>query len=156
MSYKIVRLNQKNSDLYPLLNDLFGEVFDEHDTYTKHRPDNDYINSLLSDHSFIALVALEEDVVVGGLVAYELKKIEQRRSEMYIYDLAVSKIHRRKGVATSLIEHLKPIAKSLGAWVIFVQADYIDEPAVSLYNKLGEQEEVLHFDIPVSTKPTST
>lgn len=156
LDYKIVRLNKKNTGLYHSLNDLFGEVFNEHDTYTKNRPDNGYINSLLSDNSFIALVAVEGAFVIGGLVAYELKKFEQRRSEIYIYDLAVSEVHRRKGIATSLIEQLNPIAQSLGAWVIFVQADYTDEPAVSLYNKLGEQEEVLHFDIPVSTKFINT
>ena len=34
-----------------------------------------------------------------------------------------------------------------GAYVIFVQADIIDEPAIALYSKLGAREEVLHFDI---------
>jgi aminoglycoside 3-N-acetyltransferase I len=33
--------------------------------------------------------------------------------------------------------------------VIFVQADYVDAPAVALYEKLGRREEVLHFDIEV-------
>jgi aminoglycoside 3-N-acetyltransferase I len=31
--------------------------------------------------------------------------------------------------------------------VIFVQADYGDDPAIELYTKLGSGEEVLHFDI---------
>ena len=51
------------------------------------------------------------------------------------------------GVATALIEALKPIARHKGAWMIFVQADPRDAPAVALYDKLGEREEVLHFDI---------
>lgn len=36
-----------------------------------------------------------------------------------------------------------------GAWVIYVQADLVDEPAVALYTKLGVREDVLHFDIAV-------
>jgi aminoglycoside 3-N-acetyltransferase I len=36
-----------------------------------------------------------------------------------------------------------------GAYVIFVQADLGDEPAIALYAKLGIREEVLHFDIAV-------
>jgi aminoglycoside 3-N-acetyltransferase I len=52
-------------------------------------------------------------------------------------------------VATALIERLKPIATERGAWVIYVQADYGDEPAIALYTKLGEREDVMHFDIPV-------
>ena len=62
--------------------------------------------------------------------------------------------HRRRGVATALIEALKPIAREKGAWVIFVQADPPDAPAVALYDKLGTREEVLHFDIsPAACRP---
>jgi aminoglycoside 3-N-acetyltransferase I len=32
--------------------------------------------------------------------------------------------------------------------VIFVQADYGDDPAIALYTKLGSREDVIHFDIP--------
>jgi aminoglycoside 3-N-acetyltransferase I len=39
--------------------------------------------------------------------------------------------------------------------VIFVQADYGDDPAIALYSKLGTREEVLHFDIPVPTHRSS-
>lgn len=40
-------------------------------------------------------------------------------------------------------------ASSIGAWVMFVQADRDDTPAIKLYQSLGTQEEPLHFDIPV-------
>ena len=85
--------------------------------------------------------------MIGGLVAYELDKLEQERSEIYIYDLAVDAAFRRQGVATALIKHLGEIASSRGAWVIYVQADYGDEPAIALYTKLGRREDVMHFDI---------
>jgi len=49
-----------------------------------------------------------------------------------------------------VIEELKRIASERGAWVVFVQADHGDEPAISLYTKLGTGEEVLHFDIDVA------
>ena len=85
--------------------------------------------------------------VVGGLVAYELEKFERERRELYIYDLAVREEHRRQGIATALIGRLRTIAAQRGAWVIFVQADYGDEPAIALYERLGVREEVLHFDV---------
>ena len=97
----------------------------------------------------IALAALAGDEVIGGLVAYELRKFERARSELYIYDLAVAEAHRRRGVATALIERLREIGRERGVWVIFVQGDYGDEPALALYGKLGLREEVLHFDIEV-------
>ena len=88
-------------------------------------------------------------IVVGALAAYCLRKFEQERSEVYIYDLGVSPIARRQGIATGLIEALKPVARAAGASVIFVQADLEDDPAIALYTRLGQREDVLHFDIPV-------
>jgi len=62
-------------------------------------------------------------------------------------DLAVREAHRRKGVATSLIEELKKLAVARGAYVIYVQADRGDDAAIALYTKLGTREDVMHFDI---------
>lgn len=132
--------------------DLFGVAFEDVETYGRARPDAAYLGRLLGGEHFIALAALKDDEavgheVVGGLAAYELPKFEQARSEIYIYDLAVAEAHRRNGIATALIEQLKLIAAARGAHVIFVQADYVDPPAIALYTKLGTREEVLHFDI---------
>jgi aminoglycoside 3-N-acetyltransferase I len=85
--------------------------------------------------------------VIGGIAAYVLPKFEQARSELYIYDLAVDQQHRRQGVATAMIGELKKLAAARGIYVIFVQADHGDEPAIALYTKLGLREDVLHFDI---------
>jgi aminoglycoside 3-N-acetyltransferase I len=87
--------------------------------------------------------------VVGGIAAYQLRKFEQERSEIYVYDLAVAAAHRRQGIATALILDLRMIAAERDAYVIFVQADPDDAPAIALYEKLGEREAVLHFDISV-------
>ena len=128
--------------------DVFGEAFEDVETYSRAQPDDGYIDRLLDGEAVIALAALHRGAVIGGLVAYDLKKPERERSEIYIYDLAVARNHRRQGVATALIEHLKPIATERGAHVIFVQADRSDPPAIALYSKLGTREDVLHFDIP--------
>jgi aminoglycoside 3-N-acetyltransferase I len=71
------------------------------------------------------LAALHDSAVIGGLAAYELKKFERERSEIYIYDLAVTAEYRRRGIASELFTRLKAIAKVRGAYVIFVQADLI-------------------------------
>lgn len=143
-------------DLFRELLAVFGQAFDELDTYTSAQPGTAYLRKLLGGDQFIALVALNGDIVIGGLVAYELPKFEQPRSEIYIYDLAVASRHRRKGVATALINELRAIAAARGAYVIFVQADPPDVPAVALYTKLGSREDVLHFDIAVTEPGTSS
>lgn len=126
---------------------LFSAAFEDPDAYDRARPPRSYVEALLARDTFIALLAFDGAAVVGALAAYVLPKFEQARSEVYIYDLAVAASHRRRGIATALIEHLKPLAAQRGAAVIFVQADYVDPPAIALYTKLGRREEVLHFDI---------
>lgn len=128
---------------------LFGEAFDEPDRYDSARPNKDYSQKVLSNELFVSLVAMKGECVVGGLVAYELPKLEQERSEFYLYDLAVSAKDRRQGIATALIDELREIAAARGACIVFVQADYGDEAAIALYTKLGVREDVMHFDIAV-------
>ena len=146
---RIDRIAPGDLELMNGLLTMFGAAFDEVDTYGGNRPDAAYLQQLLGSDAFIALAAVQNGEVVGGLAAYELKKFEQPRSEMYIYDLAVAEGFRRQGIATALIHELQRIAAARGAYVIFVQADYGDDPAIALYAKLGAREDVLHFDIPV-------
>lgn len=152
-SLEIRRLTIGDEDLMGGLLDLFAEVFEEPDTYARNRPSAAYHAELLDDERYIALVALNAGRVVGAMVSYVLRKAEQARSEVYIYDLAVARAHRRRGIATGLIGALKPIAADHGAHVIFVQADPPDAPAVALYDKLGQRQSVLHFDIPLHDGP---
>ncbi len=128
---------------------VFGEAFEDTATYAGAQPSDDYLDELLGGDGFFALVVVQANCVIGGLVAYELKKFERERSEIYIYDLAVAAEYRRRGFATELIEELKKIAAARGAYVIFVQAETDDPPAIALYTKLGTREDVLHFDIDV-------
>ena len=150
MPFTIRRLVPGDAGLIRELMALFGQAFDEVQTYVDAQPDREYHEKLLGSKTVTVLVALQDATVVGGLVAYELRKFEQERSEIYIYDLAVALEHRRRGIATSLIKQLKKIAVEQGAHVIFVQADLSDDPAIQLYTKLGTREDVLHFDIAVT------
>ena len=148
-----MRVHALGPDDVALMEDLltvFGDAFEEPGTYGDARPDRDYLRRLLGSESFIALAALKDGEVVGGLAAYELQKFEQARSEIYIYDLAVAAAHRREGIATALIVELQRLGAARGAYVIFVQADYGDTPAIELYTKLGVREDVMHFDIRIS------
>ena len=126
---------------------VFARAFEDVESYLSAQPSDDYLGSLLERGDFIPLVAATDGKVVGGLAAYVLTKFEQERSEVYIYDLAVDEHYRRRGIATGLINKLREIAREKGVWVIYVQADHGDDPAIKLYESLGTREDVLHFDI---------
>lgn len=149
-NYKIHRLRPGDALRFAAMLDLFGAAFEDPESYGARRPRAAYVARLLADPTFVAFVACVGDRVVGALTAYELAKFEQERSEFYIYDLAVDEAYRRRGIATALIDATRKVAKARGASVIFIQADYGDDPAIALYSKLGRREEVLHFDIRVA------
>jgi aminoglycoside 3-N-acetyltransferase I len=148
-NFSILRLRPEHAHLVPSVLNMFGTAFEAVDEWSAKRPDATYLAKLLAKDDMFVIAAISQGIVLGGLVAYELQKIEQQRSEIYIYDLAVDAAHRRLGIATSLIEALQLLARACGAWAIYVQADYGDEPAIALYTKLGVREDVMHFDIAV-------
>ena len=141
------RLTAADVGVLDALLDVFAAAFEDPEAYSSQRPGPTYRAEVLADPRTIVLVAEVDGAVVGGLVAYELRKLEQARSELYIYDLAVAAAHRRQGIARALIEELRRIAAEIGAWVVYVQADYGDDPAIALYTSLGTREDVMHFDI---------
>jgi aminoglycoside 3-N-acetyltransferase I len=145
--WSVLELKRGDVALFRAMLAMMGDAFGQVDVYTEAQPSDAYIDGMLAGDTFIALVAVESDAVIGGLTAYVLRKFEQERSEIYIYDLAVDEDHRRQGIAIALIEKLREIARERGAYVIFVQADPPDDPAVALYTKLGTREDVFHFDI---------
>ncbi|WP_439568437.1 AAC(3)-I family aminoglycoside N-acetyltransferase [Sphingopyxis sp.] len=130
------------------LNGVYAAAFDDPVTYRTDQPDDGWLSRQLARNSVILLVAELNGKVVGGLTAYDLPKLEAARSEIYVYDLAVDAAYRRRGVATALIAEVQHIAAETGAWAVFVQADYGDDPAIALYTGLGVREDVLHFDLP--------
>ncbi len=150
MEYTYKRLSNSDVTLLRDMNKVFAEAFDDPEAYQDSPPSDEYLQGLLSTQHFIALVALDDQKqVVAGIMAYQLDKFEQARSDIYIYDLAVTERQRRRGIARGLINALKGIARELGAYVILVQADPGDDPAIRLYESFGTREDVHQFDIPV-------
>lgn len=147
MSFVVRALTPADLTQLRELNLVFGEAFNDSETYGSEPPSDAYLLGVLSDPHLIVLVTLVDVHVTGGLVAYELRKFERERSEIYIYDLAVAEPFRRRGMASELLRRVCRIAAERGASSVYVQADYPDEPAIALYTKFGSREEVLHFDI---------
>ena len=129
--YEIRRLGSGDVAALRAVTAMFGDVFEEPDTYGDHPPDQDYLARWLSRSTNIALIAEAGGDVVGGLVAYVWDKFERAQTEIYLYDLAVVPEFRRRGVATGLMDALRPIAKGVGAHVIMVQTEADNEAAIT-------------------------
>jgi aminoglycoside 3-N-acetyltransferase I len=149
MTYNVRTLTLQDAGALAALNAVFSIVFEDPQSYASRPPGEAYLARLLGSEHFIAVVASVDEAILGGLTAYQLDKCEQDRREIYIYDLAVLEGHRRKGVATALIRELQRVASLRDAYVIFVQADLVDAPAIALYESLGTKETAHHFDIDV-------
>jgi hypothetical protein len=76
---QVRRLVPADAHLMQALNALFGEAFEDADTYGGAPPSLAYIEGLLAKEHVIALVALEGEEVTGGLVAYLMDKFERAR-----------------------------------------------------------------------------
>lgn len=155
MDIATTRLTQHDVPKLQKLNELFGAVFEDTDSYQSHPPRGEYLTEFLTNKQNIVLVAEHNGQIVGGLVAYCLTKFEQERKEIYLYDLAVSTDHQRQGIGKILMNELRILATSLGAYVVFVQADEDDE-AVAFYESLGPTENLRtrNFDFEsINVKP---
>ncbi len=145
-AFNIRQLTAADVTVVRALNVLFGKAFEDATADGEGVP-SDHLRRVLARPHVIVLVAVVGEDVVGGVVAYELEKLERTQSELYIYDLAVAEPHRRRGIATALIERLRAVAMERGSSSVYVQADWGDEPAKALYGKLGTRKRVLHFEL---------
>lgn len=156
MAFSIQEVRADNlAHMHSLLT-MFGEAFEEVDTYSGNRPTDAYLTKLLASEFFVALVALKNTAVVGGLAGYVLPKFEQERREVFVYDLAVAEGHRREGIATELLQELRRIAARRGAYAMFIQADVGDEAPIAVYSRLGTRLDAVHFDIDVADPGNTT
>ncbi|PTL38064.1 AAC(3)-I family aminoglycoside 3-N-acetyltransferase [Alkalicoccus saliphilus] len=154
MSITFQRLKSTSRGLKQVreLNELYAEAFDEKEMYLENKPSDEYVLKQLAKKDIIVCTALSGEQVVAGLTAYVMDKLERETCEIYIYDLAVDAKFRRKKIATHLLEFLIKEAQKLEASAVFIQAEAEDEPAVALYESMGEREVAYHYDIYIKEK----
>jgi len=142
MSIEIKHLTKEDLSKFTSLIHLFNMVFEEESKIGSEA------NSLklLNSKYFIALVALAENEVVGGLTAYELPMYYSNSSEIFLYDLAVKPQYQRMGIGKRLLQSLKEYCIKNGIKEFFVMAHEEDEHAIEFYRSTGgDSENVVNF-----------
>lgn len=140
---EIKRLDESDLPRFKSLVDLFNMVVEEN----RWNIGNDaHLSGLLGDPHFIAMVALAEQEVAGGLTAYELPLYYANHSEVFLYDMAVKPEYQRMGIGKELIRTLKEQCRGNGVKEFFVLAHEEDEHAIEFYHSTGgKSEKVVNF-----------
>ena len=140
--FEIKQLTKEDLSIFNSLIDLFNIVFEEE---LKIR-DETHLLRLLDSRDFIAMVAISENEVLGGLTAYELPMVYSDYSEVFLYDLAVKPEYQRMGIGKGLIQSLKEHCIKNGIKEFFVLAHEEDEHAIEFYRSTGgKSEKVVNF-----------
>ena len=123
---------------------LFEQVFEMKDF---KMPGEKHLKKLLGSKNFVVFIALDENVVIGGLTAHILPSYYSESSEVYIYDLAVKTNFQRKGIGKKLLLALTAYCRENNYKAFFVQADEADGHALEFYSATGGlPEKVVHFN----------
>jgi aminoglycoside 3-N-acetyltransferase I len=104
-------------------------------------PSDEYLKDLLLKDDFHVIVALQYNIMIGGLTAYELVMYKDEIKEMFLYEIAVFLEYREKGIAGALIEYLKRIAVDRGIKEMYVGTTGDNTAAIKLYHSTGGEAE---------------
>lgn len=147
MNITLKKLSNLDSKDFIALLKIFEEAFEMENFVV---PNEKYLQNILNKTDFMVFVVLLENQVIGGLTAYHLQSYYEQSSEIYIYDLAITTEHQRKGYGKMLISYLKDYCKTNDIEEIFVQAAAEDTHAIDFYHKTaGIAADVIHFSYPI-------
>ncbi len=83
------------------------------------------------------MVALQKDIIIGRLTAFEFEKYHDNTREVYLFEIDVEEAYQNQGIGSKLIEFTKKICKKRGVNCMFVGTETDNFPAKRLYEKTG-------------------
>jgi ribosomal protein S18 acetylase RimI-like enzyme len=93
--------------------------------------------ALLADPRTSMLVAFDAERPVGFVLAHELPRRHGDRAKLFVYEVDVVESHRRRGIASALLERLAELARERGIRTGFVLTEPGNGPANALYRSAG-------------------
>jgi ribosomal protein S18 acetylase RimI-like enzyme len=96
---------------------------------------------LLADPRTLMLVAFDDERPVGFVLAHDLPRRHGDRSGLFVYEVDVAATHRRRGIASALLDRLAELARERGIARGFVLTDIDNDAANALYRCAGGEVE---------------
>jgi ribosomal protein S18 acetylase RimI-like enzyme len=99
-------------------------------------PAREWATSFLSEPTHHLFLAFDAEVPVGFVSGVETTHPD-KGTEMFLYELGVDEGHRRRGVATALVEALAGLARERGCYGMWVATEPDNEAALATYARAG-------------------
>jgi ribosomal protein S18 acetylase RimI-like enzyme len=106
----------------------------------------DVLKQALGDPNYELLVAELEGEVVGFIDQWVIHDFTHGAKLSYIHNLYVSSEHRRRGVASKLLQQVIKNARNTGVSEIHITTRFDNKPAINLYRKHGLVREHLQLE----------
>jgi len=106
----------------------------------------DVLKQALRDPNYELLDAELEGEVVGFIDQWVIHDFTHGAKLSYIHNLYVSSEHRRRGVASKLLQEVIKNARNMGVSEIHITTRFDNKPAINLYRKHGLVREHLQLE----------
>ena len=101
-----------------------------------HPPVAEHTATFLAAAGHHLLVALDGDDPIGFVSGVETTHPD-KGTEMFVYELGTHEDHRRRGVATALLDELTRLAVDRGCTGLWVATEPDNSPAIATYLRAG-------------------
>ena len=89
----------------------------------------------LANPANVVVLARRDGALCGWVNGYRLQRFS--RDELFLFEVDTLSAHRRRGVATALVEALKAMCREQGIDEMFVFTGALNEPTMALYRRTG-------------------
>jgi len=99
-------------------------------------PELEATRRFLASDGHVLLIAYEAEQPIGFVSGVEMTHPD-KATEMFVYELGVDELHRRRGVGTALVVALREHARARGCRGMWVATDVDNEAALGVYAAAG-------------------
>lgn len=119
-------------------------IYNLNQTFVKGSPDGksgkwdlENTKKFVSNPDNIFLLAFQNESIAGMISAYVLPRMDDKKAEMFFYEIGVQKNFRQQGIGKALISELKKITIEKGIHEMFVLTNRSNTAAMKLYESTG-------------------